>query len=90
MAPIVRTVLGDVAPEDLGPTDAHEHLFLVTPIQPGDEFADVDLAVEEALTLVDAGARTLIDWTPIGLGRDLEGLREIGRASCRERVLVQV
>ena len=81
MAPIVRTVLGDVAPEDLGPTDAHEHLFLVTPIQPGDEFADVDLAVEEALTLVDAGARTLIDWTPIGLGRDLEGLRVVAETT---------
>jgi predicted metal-dependent phosphotriesterase family hydrolase len=30
--------------------------------------------VEEARTLVAAGARSLVDWTPIGLGRDLEGL----------------
>lgn len=65
---------GDIAPEALGPCDAHEHLFLVTPLQPGDEFADVDRAVEEAQTLVDAGGAALVDWTPLGLGRDLDGL----------------
>jgi 5-phospho-D-xylono-1,4-lactonase len=58
----------------LGPCDAHEHLFLVTPAQPGDEFADVDKAIAEARTLVDAGGGALVDWTPIGLGRDLDGL----------------
>lgn len=78
---IVRTVLGDVDPAELGPCDAHEHLFLVTPIQPGDEFADVDKAIEEAQTLVDAGGRALVDWTPIGLGRDLEGLVAVARAT---------
>jgi len=72
MTAIVRTVRGDVAPSELGPTDAHEHLFFVTPIQPGDEFADVERAIEEARTLVAAGGRTLVDWTPLGLGRDPE------------------
>jgi 5-phospho-D-xylono-1,4-lactonase len=76
---IVRTVLGDIAPETLGPTDAHEHLFLVTPAQPGDEFADVERSREEAATLVAAGGRALVDWTPIGLGRDLDGLARISR-----------
>jgi 5-phospho-D-xylono-1,4-lactonase len=61
----------------LGPCDAHEHLFLVTPAQPGDEFADVDKAIAEARTLVDAGGRALVDWTPIGLGRDLDGLGRV-------------
>ncbi|MGZ8694979.1 MAG: phosphotriesterase family protein [Gaiellaceae bacterium] len=78
---IVRTVLGDIAPETLGPTDAHEHLFLVTPAQPGDEFADVDRSLAEAATLVAAGGRALVDWTPIGLGRDLDGLERIARAT---------
>jgi len=45
---IVRTVLGDIPPADLGACDAHEHLFLDTPAQPGDEFVDVGMAVEEA------------------------------------------
>jgi 5-phospho-D-xylono-1,4-lactonase len=78
---IVRTVLGDIEPEALGPCDAHEHLFLDTPAQPGEEFLDVDKAIEEASTLVEAGARSLVDWTPIGLGRDLDGLAAVARAT---------
>jgi 5-phospho-D-xylono-1,4-lactonase len=81
MTAVVRTVRADVAPGALGPTDAHEHLFLTSPLQPGDEFADVDLAVEEARALVAAGAMALVDWTPIGLGRDLEGLLQVSRAT---------
>jgi phosphotriesterase-related protein len=76
-SPVVRTVRGDIAPADLGACDAHEHLFLVTPAQPGDEFSNVEKAIEEARTLQDAGAAALVDWTPIGLGRDLEGLRRV-------------
>jgi 5-phospho-D-xylono-1,4-lactonase len=80
-AGVIRTVRGDIAPEELGPCDAHEHLFLVTPAQPGDEYADVDKAIEEATTLRAAGARALVDWTPIGLGRDLEGLAAVSEAT---------
>jgi phosphotriesterase-related protein len=65
----------------MGPTDSHEHLFFVTPLQPGDELADVELAVEEARTLVDAGAGTLVDWTPLDLGRDPEGLLQVSEAT---------
>jgi len=78
---IIRTVRGDIAPEELGSCDAHEHLFLVTPAQPGDEYADVGKAVEEAHMLRAAGATALVDWTPIGLGRDLDGLRAVSDAT---------
>jgi len=71
---IVRTVRGDVAPEALGATDAHEHFFLDSPIQPGDDFLDVERAVAEAGTLGAAGAAAVVDWTPLGLGRDVAGL----------------
>src|SRR5215218_589757 len=81
MGAIVRTVRGDISPEDLGPCDAHEHLFLVTPAQPGDDYSDVAKAIEEAQTLRSAGARALVDWTPIGLGRDLDGLRAVSEAA---------
>jgi predicted metal-dependent phosphotriesterase family hydrolase len=79
--PVVRTVRGDIAPSELGACDAHEHLFLVTPLQPGDEFADVDKAIEEARTLKEAGAAALVDWTPIGLGRDLAGLARVSEST---------
>jgi 5-phospho-D-xylono-1,4-lactonase len=81
MTAIVRTVRADLDPRALGPTDAHEHLFLTTQVQPGDEFADVDLAVQEARSLVAAGAMGLVDWTPIGLGRDPEGLLQVSQAT---------
>ena len=75
--PVVRTVRGDIAPGELGPCDAHEHLFLVTPAQPGDEFSDVGKALAEARTLHAAGASALVDWTPLGVGRDLAGLLRV-------------
>jgi phosphotriesterase-related protein len=78
---VVRTIRGDIAPEELGACDAHEHLFLVTPAQPGDEYSDVSKAIEEAATLRAAGAQALIDWTPIGLGRDFDGLRAVSDAT---------
>jgi 5-phospho-D-xylono-1,4-lactonase len=78
---IVRTIRGDIAPEALGPCDAHEHLFLVTPAQPDDEYSDVAKAIEEATTLRVAGAQALVDWTPIGLGRDLDGLSAVSEAT---------
>jgi predicted metal-dependent phosphotriesterase family hydrolase len=78
---IIRTLRGDIGPADLGPCDAHEHLFLVTPAQPGDGYSDVGKAIEEATTLRAAGARSLVDWTPVGLGRDLDGLRAVSEAT---------
>jgi 5-phospho-D-xylono-1,4-lactonase len=77
--PVVRTVLGDLEPAALGPCDAHEHLFLVTPAQPGDEYDGVDEAVEEVRSFHAAGGRWLVDWTPPGLGRDLAGLAHVAR-----------
>jgi 5-phospho-D-xylono-1,4-lactonase len=81
MAAIIRTIQGDIAPADLGACDAHEHLFLVTPAQPGDEYSDVAKAIEEARTLTAAGGQALVDWTPLGLGRDLNGLRAVSEAT---------
>jgi 5-phospho-D-xylono-1,4-lactonase len=81
MAAMIRTIRGDIDPAGLGPCDAHEHLFLVTPAQPGEEYSDVSKAIEETETLRAAGCRALVDWTPIGLGRDLNGLRAVSEAT---------
>lgn len=79
MSAIVRTVLGDVEPSALGACDAHEHLLLVSPLLPGEELDDVEAAVEEARLLAAAGARAVVEWTPVGLGRDVRGLARVSQ-----------
>lgn len=78
---VVRTVQGDIEPSQLGPTDSHEHLFFVSPLQPGDDMTDLGRSGEEARSLLAAGAKTLVDWTPIGLGRYPDGLLRISRST---------
>jgi phosphotriesterase-related protein len=73
----VQTVLGPVAPAELGPTDAHEHLFLRTPDLPGEAFTELDPMVAEASAVRAAGARAIADLTPIGCGRDPRRLRQL-------------
>ena len=71
----VQTVLGPVAPEALGPTDAHEHLFLQSPALPGEAYTELEPMVAEASAVRAAGARAIAELTPIGLGRDPRRLR---------------
>jgi len=77
----VRTVLGDVAPDSLGPTDYHEHLFQISPLLRGDELDDEQLSGEEAARLRASGFASIIDPTPIGLGRNPAGVARISRES---------
>lgn len=76
---MIRTVLGDIEPAELGVCDAHEHLLLVSPLLPGDELDDVELAIDDARSLAAAGAQAVVEWTPIGLGRDPAGLARVSR-----------
>lgn len=77
----VRTVLGDVPTGSLGRTDYHEHLFQVSPLLPGDELADERLARDEAALLLEAGITAIIEATPLGLGRDPEGMARVSAAT---------
>lgn len=78
---VVRTVLGDIVPEKLGPTDYHEHLFQALPSLAGDELDDLERSLQETVLLKDAGIDALVDLTPLGLGRDPAGLTEIAKRS---------
>ena len=79
----VQTVTGPVAPDDLGITLMHEHVVadLRPPSErvPGDyDRADaVATALPHLKTLREAGCRTLVDPTPIHIGRDPEALRTL-------------
>jgi len=72
--PEVMTVLGPVSWTELGVVDAHDHLFLSSPALPGQDLDDVDKAVDEV-----QGARvgTIVEVTPIDLGRNPAGMRAV-------------
>jgi len=73
---VIMTVTGPIDPADLGPTDAHDHLFLQTPAQPDDTMDDFERAVTELEQGRATGLAAFVDLTPIGLGRQPELLRE--------------
>lgn len=81
----VRTVLGDVAAQDLGVTDAHEHLFLMGGIpvlrEPEFRLNSVEHAVTEVQSFMRAGGRSLLDAMPLGCGRSPERLVQVAQVT---------
>ncbi|CAM5615968.1 Phosphotriesterase OS=Streptomyces alboniger OX=132473 GN=CP975_04035 PE=3 SV=1 [Streptomyces alboniger] len=77
----VRTVLGDVPPEELGVCDAHDHLFLRSSQLPGQELDSPSSAAAELAAFRTAGGRSVVQWTPHGMGRQAERLPGLARAS---------
>ncbi|MBF4769769.1 phosphotriesterase-related protein [Nocardioides agariphilus] len=87
----VSTTTGEVPVTGLGPTLMHEHLFVFDAelernwVRRWDRAEQVDLAVRKLDRAYDHGIRTVVDLTVIGLGRDVELVREVG-----ERTRVQL
>jgi phosphotriesterase-related protein len=82
---IITTVLGDIAPGDLGFCQSHEHLFIrrghsaeVNPVLCID---DPPRTLVELETYYHAGGRALVDAQPPGCGRDSAALAELARRS---------
>jgi 5-phospho-D-xylono-1,4-lactonase len=80
---VVRTVLGDVPPSELGITYSHEHLYL-GPSRAVDRFPhllldDVNAMVRELAEPVSLGLRSVVDAMPADGGRDVLALAEISR-----------
>jgi phosphotriesterase-related protein len=73
----VMTVLGPLPAARLGVTDAHDHLFLRSPALAGHEFDDADRAVEEVNEGRAGGIGTIVEMTPIGLGRRPDLMRAV-------------
>ncbi|WP_124278505.1 phosphotriesterase [Streptomyces sp. ADI93-02] len=76
----VRTVLGDVPAGELGVCDAHDHLFIRTPVLPGLELDDPEGAGERLRDFHTLGGRTVVQWTPYGMGRRPADLAALSRA----------
>lgn len=83
MTRVVRTVLGDIAANELGVTYAHEHLIIDSPLVaerwPDIHLPSVDDAVAELDLCRNSGVRTVVDAMPIGAGGDIVRLGEISR-----------
>jgi predicted metal-dependent phosphotriesterase family hydrolase len=82
----IQTVLGPISPERLGICMVHEHLLVdAWDMWPVPNYSlivdDVDLVIEEVHAYLAAGGTSIVDVTPIGLGRDPIALSHIARAT---------
>jgi phosphotriesterase-related protein len=78
---VIRTVLGDLDPAELGVCDAHDHLFLRSSLLRGQELDDVDAAAAELAAFRAAGGQAVVQWTPYGMGRRAAELPRLARNS---------
>ena len=84
---MVATMRGEVAPEQLGTTLMHEHVFVLNPEVAGnfptgwDEETAVADAVVRLGELHAAGVDTIVDLTVVGLGRDIPRLQRVAAAT---------
>ena len=81
---LVDTVLGPRAADALGQTLVHEHISTADwslRVALGSRYYDHDVILERAVTHLtrarEAGVRTVVDGTPINMGRDVGLLREV-------------
>ncbi len=82
----VQTVLGAVAPEELGFTLPHEHTkcslwWIENRWDYWELIGDEPRINKELAAFEELGGGTLVDVTPIGIGRDLERLARLSQAT---------
>ncbi|MEE8470767.1 MAG: phosphotriesterase-related protein, partial [Dehalococcoidia bacterium] len=84
----VNTVLGPISAGEMGPTLMHEHLTMAMPgwecdalAVPYDRRAIARVCVEALGKAKAHGMRTMVDATPIDLGRDVELQKEVSEIS---------
>lgn len=75
------TVDGEVDVGRLGVVDSHDHIFLRSSAMVGQELDDVDAATEEVLDARASGLGTIVELTPIGLGRRPDLLRHVSETT---------
>lgn len=76
-----HTVLGPVPADLLGVVDAHDHLFIRSPLLPGQELADVTDAAARLAGFGALGGGTVVQWTPYGMGRRIAELPALSRTT---------
>lgn len=71
------TVTGPLPVEQMGVTDAHDHLYLRSPLLGGEEIDDPAVVEAETRDGTRSGIATIVELTPIGLGRRPAALRAL-------------
>jgi 5-phospho-D-xylono-1,4-lactonase len=81
----VRTVLGDISPQQMGLTYSHEHVVIEEsfPTMANKDFIlnDVEKISEELKSFYTNGGRTLVDTMPANCGRNVLKLAEVSKQS---------
>ena len=83
----VNGVLGPIEPAELGFTLMHEHILIANWSMRAafDDWVDLDQVIEfasaEAKSAVERGVKTIVDMTPINIGRDIHVIREVAARS---------
>jgi predicted metal-dependent phosphotriesterase family hydrolase len=75
------TVTGELGVERLGVVDSHDHIFLRSSAMVGQELDDLEVATEEVRDAAASGIETIVELTPIGLGRRPDLLRQVSEAT---------
>jgi phosphotriesterase-related protein len=82
---LIRTVLGDIAPEQLGRCYAHEHVIIdrsyTTQLFPDIHLPSVENAVRELSDFKAAGGGAMVDCMPCDAGRNVEKLAAVSKQS---------
>ncbi len=79
---IVRTITGDIAPQQLGLTLGHEHVFARPPAEVTDPdlyLDDEECAAAELVAFRQAGGGAIIEMTTVDYGRDVAALARLAR-----------
>jgi phosphotriesterase-related protein len=80
----INSVLGPISPDDLGLTLAHEHIIAGYPgwecdalSRPYNREKIVNICLKALSPVKEFGVKSVIDATPIDLGRDVEVMKEV-------------
>jgi predicted metal-dependent phosphotriesterase family hydrolase len=89
----IMTVRGPIAPDALGITDYHEHLYVEPPawlhrIDPDFALDSVERSAEELKTFAAAGGRTLVEMTAVDFGRNVTKIVEVAERVPEVNVIV--
>lgn len=79
MMRVIRTILGDISPEELGAFNYHEHAFQRTPLLLNEDLDDYEKSLQEFTDLKNSGFNGYLESTPIGLGRNPELVAQLAK-----------